>query len=31
MSTSPEEYAAVIDREDKKWSAIIKSAGIKAK
>jgi tripartite-type tricarboxylate transporter receptor subunit TctC len=31
MSTSPEEYAAVIDREDTKWSAIIKSAGIKAK
>ena len=31
MSTSPEEYAAVLDREDKKWSAIIKSAGITAK
>ena len=31
MPTTPEEYAAVIDREDTKWSAIIKSAGIKAK
>jgi tripartite-type tricarboxylate transporter receptor subunit TctC len=31
LSTSPEEYAAIIDREDKKWSAIIKSAGIQAK
>jgi tripartite-type tricarboxylate transporter receptor subunit TctC len=31
MSTTPEEYAAVLDREDKKWSAIIRSAGIEAK
>jgi tripartite-type tricarboxylate transporter receptor subunit TctC len=30
LSTSPEEYAAIIDREDTKWSAIIKSAGIHA-
>ena len=31
MPTTPEEHAAVIDREDTKWSAIIKSAGIQAK
>jgi tripartite-type tricarboxylate transporter receptor subunit TctC len=31
MPTTPEEHAAVIDREDKKWSAIIKSAGIQPK
>ena len=31
MPTTPEEHAAVIDREDTKWSAIIKSAGIHAK
>jgi tripartite-type tricarboxylate transporter receptor subunit TctC len=29
--TTPEEYGAIIDHEDKKWSAIIKSAGIKPK
>jgi hypothetical protein len=28
MPTTPEEHAAVLDREDTKWSAIIKSAGI---
>jgi tripartite-type tricarboxylate transporter receptor subunit TctC len=27
MPTTPEEHAAVLDREDTKWSAIIKSAG----
>ena len=31
MPTTPEEHAAVLDREDTKWSAIIKSAGIEAK
>ena len=31
MPTTPEEHAAIIDREDTKWSAIIKSAGIQAK
>jgi tripartite-type tricarboxylate transporter receptor subunit TctC len=31
MPTSPEEHAAVIDREATKWSAIIKSAGIQEK
>lgn len=31
MPTTPEEHAAIIDRENKKWSAIIKSAGIQAK
>jgi tripartite-type tricarboxylate transporter receptor subunit TctC len=31
MPTTPEEHAAVLDREDKKWAAIIKSAGIVAK
>jgi tripartite-type tricarboxylate transporter receptor subunit TctC len=30
MPTTPEEHAAVIDREETKWSAIIRSAGIKA-
>ena len=30
MPTTPEEHAAVIDREESKWSAIIRSAGIKA-
>ena len=28
MPTTPEEHAAVIDREETKWSAIIRSAGI---
>jgi tripartite-type tricarboxylate transporter receptor subunit TctC len=31
MPTTPEEHAAIIDKEDKKWSAIIKSAGIQPK
>jgi tripartite-type tricarboxylate transporter receptor subunit TctC len=31
MPTTPEEHSALIDREDKKWSAIIKSAGIEPK
>jgi tripartite-type tricarboxylate transporter receptor subunit TctC len=31
MPTTPEEHAAVLDREDTKWSAIIKSAGIEPK
>ena len=31
LSTSPAEYAAIIDREDTKWSAIIKSAHIQPK
>jgi tripartite-type tricarboxylate transporter receptor subunit TctC len=31
LSTSPQEYAAIIDREDTKWSAIIKSAHIQPK
>ena len=30
MPTTPEEHAAVIDREETKWSALIKSIGIKA-
>jgi tripartite-type tricarboxylate transporter receptor subunit TctC len=30
MPTSPEEHAAVIDREETKWSALIRSAGLKA-
>jgi tripartite-type tricarboxylate transporter receptor subunit TctC len=30
MPTTPEEHAAVIDREETKWSAIVRSAGIKA-
>ena len=29
MPTTPEEHAAVIDREETKWSALIKSAGVK--
>jgi tripartite-type tricarboxylate transporter receptor subunit TctC len=29
MSTTPEEYAAIIDREETKWSAVIKSIGLK--
>jgi tripartite-type tricarboxylate transporter receptor subunit TctC len=28
MPTTPEEHAAILDREDSKWSAIIKSAGL---
>ena len=31
LPTTPEEHAAVIDREEKKWSTLIKSAGVKAK
>jgi tripartite-type tricarboxylate transporter receptor subunit TctC len=31
MPTTPEQHAAVLDREDTKWSAIIKSAGIEPK
>ena len=31
MPTTPEEHAAILDREDTKWSAIIKSAGIQEK
>jgi tripartite-type tricarboxylate transporter receptor subunit TctC len=30
MPTTPEEHAAVIDREETKWSALIKSIGLKA-
>jgi tripartite-type tricarboxylate transporter receptor subunit TctC len=30
MPTTPEEHAAVIDREETKWSSLIRSAGIKA-
>ena len=30
MPTTPDEHATVIDREERKWSAIIRSAGIKA-
>jgi tripartite-type tricarboxylate transporter receptor subunit TctC len=30
MPTSPQEHAAVIDREETKWSALIKSIGLKA-
>jgi tripartite-type tricarboxylate transporter receptor subunit TctC len=29
MATTPEEHAAVIDREETKWSALVKSAGLK--
>src|SRR5262249_2386113 len=29
MPTSPEEHAAIIDREETKWSALIKSIGLK--
>jgi tripartite-type tricarboxylate transporter receptor subunit TctC len=31
MPTTPEEHAAAIDREEKKWAALIKSVGIKPK
>jgi tripartite-type tricarboxylate transporter receptor subunit TctC len=30
MPTSPEEHAEIIDREETKWSKLIKSAGVKA-
>jgi tripartite-type tricarboxylate transporter receptor subunit TctC len=30
MPTSPEEHAAIIDREETKWSALIKSIGLQA-
>jgi tripartite-type tricarboxylate transporter receptor subunit TctC len=30
MPTTPEEHAAVIDREETKWSTLVKSAGLKA-
>ena len=30
MPTSPEEHAAVIDREEIKWSKLITSIGLKA-
>jgi tripartite-type tricarboxylate transporter receptor subunit TctC len=30
MPTTPEEHAAIIDREETKWSAIIRSIGLKA-
>jgi tripartite-type tricarboxylate transporter receptor subunit TctC len=30
MPTTPEEHAAVIDREETKWSALIRASGIKA-
>ena len=30
MPTTPEEHAAIIDREETKWSALIKSTGLKA-
>src|SRR5712691_3194725 len=30
MPTTPEEHAAIIDREETKWSTLIKSAGIQA-
>ena len=28
LSTTPEEYAAIIDREETKWSTLIKSVGL---
>jgi hypothetical protein len=28
MPTTPEEHAAVIDREETKWAAVIKSIGL---
>ena len=31
MPTTPEEHAAILDREDTKWAAIIKSAGLQEK
>jgi tripartite-type tricarboxylate transporter receptor subunit TctC len=30
LSTAPDEYAADIDREETKWSALVKKAGAKA-
>jgi tripartite-type tricarboxylate transporter receptor subunit TctC len=30
MPTTPQEHAEVIDREETKWSTLIKSAGLKA-
>ena len=30
LPTTPEEYAAIIDREETKWSTLIKSVGIQA-
>jgi hypothetical protein len=30
LASTPEEYAADIDREETKWSTIIKSLGLKA-
>ena len=29
MATTPEEHAALIDREESKWSVLIKSIGLK--
>jgi tripartite-type tricarboxylate transporter receptor subunit TctC len=29
--TTPEQHAALIDREDSKWSAVIRAAGIQAR
>jgi tripartite-type tricarboxylate transporter receptor subunit TctC len=31
LPTTPEEHAAIIDREEKKWAALIKSTGMQAK
>jgi tripartite-type tricarboxylate transporter receptor subunit TctC len=30
LSSTPEEYAADIEREEAKWSALVKSLGLKA-
>ena len=30
LASTPEEYAAAIDKEETKWSAIIKKSGVKA-
>jgi tripartite-type tricarboxylate transporter receptor subunit TctC len=30
-TTTPEQHAAVIDREESKWSAVIRAAGIQAR
>ena len=30
MASTPEEYAADIDREETKWSRIVREAGVKA-
>jgi tripartite-type tricarboxylate transporter receptor subunit TctC len=30
LASTPEEYAADIDREETKWSAIVKASGAKA-